>query len=221
MPNHDYSPRVDELIADLLAVVERRAPGEAGWLRDRLAFDRAGFPPTFAAAGRMLGRSPIDDDAARIRIPWPATSGVDECGRGALVLSAISALPAEEHVALVQDLFRRGEVRERQAVLRVLAGLPEPERFVGVAIDAFRTNVQPVFEALACDNAFPARYLPDHAFDQLVLKCLFLGAPLGRVHGLATRITDELARMVEAYASERRAAGRSVPDDVDLVRRPP
>jgi hypothetical protein len=37
------------------------------------------------------------------------------------------------------------------------------------------------------------------------------------VHGLAERTTPELVRMVEAYASERRAAGRPVPDDAKLV----
>ncbi len=221
MPNHDYSPRVDELIANLMVVVERRAPDAVGWLRERLPYDRATFPPTFAAAGRTLGRAAIEDDAARVGIPWAAASGVDECGRAALVLAAVRALPAAEHVRFVHDLYRRGEVRERQAVLRVLAGLPEPVRFVDVAIDAFRTNVETVFEALACDNAFPARHLPDHAFHQLVLKCLFVGAPLARVHGLGGRITGELVRMVEAYASERRAAGRSVPVDIELIRRAP
>jgi hypothetical protein len=74
-----------------------------------------------------------------------------------------------------------------------------------------------VFEAIACDNAYPAKYFPDAAFFQMVLKALFVGAPLGKVVGLRERTTDELARMVDAYASERRAAGRPVPDDAKLV----
>jgi hypothetical protein len=126
-------------------------------------------------------------------------------------------LPAGEQVDFVRDLVRRGEVRERQAVLRVLAGMPEPARFAELAIDACRTNVQTVFEALACDNAYPARWFPAPAFDQMVLKALFVGAPLRRVDGLAARTTDELVRMVEAFASERRAAGRPVPEDTKLV----
>jgi hypothetical protein len=133
------------------------------------------------------------------------------------VLAAAWALPAGEQVELARDLYRRGEVRERHAVLRVLAGMPEPMRFVELATDACRTNVTTVFAALACDNAFPARWLPAHAFDQMVLKALFLGVPLGRVDGLASRTTPELVRMVEAFASERRAAGRPVPEDAKLV----
>jgi hypothetical protein len=126
-------------------------------------------------------------------------------------------MPAAEHVAFVRDLIRRGEVRERQAVLRVLAALPDPVRFCEVAIDACRTNIVTVFEAIACDNAYPAAHFPALAFDQMVLKALFVGVALARIHGLAARNTDELARMVSAFASERRAAGRAIPDDVKLV----
>jgi len=212
-----------ELIMELVDVVARLAPPEGvEWLTAQLVFDRAGFAPAFAAAGRRLGRAPITEaDATRLRIPWSSSSGVDECARAALVLAAIGSLDPEEHVVFVRDLIRRGEIREQQAVLRVLAALPEPERFVDLAIDACRTNVQSVFEAIACDNAYPARHFPDAAFNQLVLKALFIGAPVGRIALLGSRTTDELVRMVEAYASERRAAGRPIPDDARLIRRSP
>lgn len=180
------------------------------------------FAPAFAAAGRRLSRVAItDDDAAAITAAgtrWPVT-GADECGRAALVLAATAALPAEAQVGFVRDLLRRGELRERQAVLRVLAALPDPARFVELAIDACRSNVETVFAAIACDNDFPARHFPPAAFHQMVLKALFIGAPLARIAGLAARTTDELVRMVDAYASERRAAGRPIPDDVALIRR--
>ena len=204
-----------ELIRELVDVVARAAPPEGvEWLTARLVYDPAAFAPAFSAAGRKLGTSPITaDDARSLRIPWPAGSGVDECGRAALVLAALGSLEASEHVALVRDLIRRGEVRERQAVLRVLAGLPEPARFVEIAVDACRTNVQSVFEAIACDNAYPGRHFPDPAWNQMVLKAVFVGAPVGRIVELPARTSDELVRMVLAYASERRAAGRPIPDD--------
>jgi hypothetical protein len=158
--------------------------------------------------------------AVRARLLGGASPArADEYGRAALVLAAIGSLEPGEHVGFIRDLLRRGEVRERQAVLRVLAGLPEPARFVDLAIDACRTNVQSVFEAIACDNAYPARHFGDRAFAQLVIKALFVGAPLARIVELPARVTDELVRMTEAYASERRAAGRPIPSDVQLVRK--
>jgi hypothetical protein len=214
-----------ELVRTLVEIVAELAPPEGvTWLSSALAFERARFAAAFAAAGRRLGRAPIGArGAAKLAaagLPWAAGSGADECGRGALVLAALGALDPAEHVPLVRDLLRRGELRERQAVLRVLAGLPDPTRFVELAIDACRSNAQSVFEALACDNAYPARHISDPAYFQLVLKALFVGAPLARVIGLAERTTLELIRMVEAYASERRVAGRPVPSDIALLRSP-
>lgn len=210
------------LMRELVEIVGRIAgPEGTRWLTAHLELDRAQFAPAFSAVGRRLGRTPITgEDAQRLSIPWSSNSGVDECARAALVLAAVGSLDPVEHVVFVRDLIRRGEVRERQAVLRVLAALPEPARFVDIAVDACRTNVQSVFEAIACDNAYPARYVSAAAFNQMVLKALLNGAPVSRIIELDSRTTDELIRMVEAYVSERRAAGRPIPDDVRLIRRP-
>jgi hypothetical protein len=212
------------LTDELVAAIE--AGDARTWLAEQVAAagEPARFAAAFAAAGRRLGRGEIRQAAAAAitaaGLRWPVT-GVDECGRAALVLAAVAALPDERHVPFVRDLVRRGEVRERQAVLRVLAALPAAARFVDIAVDACRSNVETVFAAIACDNDFPARHFPPPAFHQMVIKALFIGAPLARVAGLAERTTDELARMVDAYVSERRAAGRAIPDDVALIRRPP
>jgi transposase len=174
---------------------------------------RDAFATAFVFAVRRLGKAPVADVSEVIAagLHVPTGIGADECGRGALLVAV------EPDLELVRDLVRRGDVRERQAVLRVLAALPDPAQFTDIAVDACRTNVDGVFRAIACDNAFPAAQLADAAFAQLVLKALFTGAPLARVVGLAARTTPELVRMVEAYASERRAAGRPVPEDAKLV----
>jgi hypothetical protein len=163
------------------------------WLDEQLG-DPTKLRVAFAAAARKLG---TDGDA-------------DIAGRVALLVAA------KVDAATLRDMYRRGELRERIALLRALPVLDDAAH-VETAIDACRTNVLTVFEAIACDNAYPAKYFPDAAFFQMVLKALFVGAPLGKVVGLRERTTDELVRMVDAYASERRAAGRPVPDDAKLV----
>ena len=65
------------------------------------------------------------------------------------------------------------------------------------------------------------RHFPEHNFNQMVLKSFFTGVAVERIEGLASRRSPELVRMAEAYASERRAAGRSVPPDLHLVTSPP
>ena len=74
-----------------------------------------------------------------------------------------------------------------------------------------------VFEAVVCENAFVAQHFPALNFNQAVLKAVFLGVSVRRIEGLEARITPELQRMAAGYASERRAAGRVVPADIDYI----
>jgi hypothetical protein len=162
----------------------------------------------YAGARRRLGDAPVESPPG-----WTC----DEVGRAALLYEALIADPHADHAALVDGVFRKGDTAERRALLRALCLLPDPARFAPTAIEACRTNVVPVFEAIACDNDFPERWFPDEAFNQLVLKALFLEVPLARVRGLAARAQGELARMALDYAAERRAAGRSVPADLARI----
>lgn len=218
----------DSLPSAVAALVCGRVPPDAAsWLREAEALSARSadaFRGAWSAAGRRLGRAPLAlpatdiarlgrEGAAFARQAW----ATDECGRGVLLAAALSGLPPAEHAALVAELYRTGEVRERQALLKWLAFLPAPERFVAVAVDAVRSSALPVLEAIACDNPYPAAFFAEAAFNQMVLKALFNEIPLRRVFSLHERRGEELARMVDAYASERRAAGRPVPKDAALA----
>ena len=115
---------------------------------------------------------------------------------------------------VVTTLYRTGSDREQISVLRALPFLPGGQSLVELAREASRTNDVAVFSALACDSTYPTRHLPDPAFEQLVLKALFMGVPLTRIVHVESRVTAELQRMIGDFADERRAAGRAVPSDV-------
>jgi hypothetical protein len=216
-----------ETAEGLLAIVRAHAsPDVQEWLAGALGatrapLDRTGFATAFALAARRTGRAapvPTPEDMARLQaagLTWPvAPWGLDGLSRAALLLHAAAALTPGELETLVEDSFLGGDTRERQAVLRTLALLPDPGRFVPLAVEACRTSVQPVFEAIACENPYPARHFPEASFNQMVLKAVFIEVAVGRILGLEARVTPELRRMAADYASERRAAGRSVPADV-------
>ncbi len=201
----------DPELALELAVLAQEVAAQAGaesarWLESALEQTRGFERARFAAAHAALAR--------RLRA---ADAGLVERARGALLRVALDVLPETEHVALVRELYRRGDSEERRAVLRGLALLPGAERFAAIAIDACRSNVQIVFEAIACENPYAGRHFHAEAFQQLVLKALFTAVPLARIEGLETRRTPELARMAADYASELRAAGRAVSRDVEQL----
>jgi hypothetical protein len=206
------TPTATRLFALLASLDDPAAAAWALHVRDRVegGLAPAAFADAFAAAARRLGKAELTLTEAD-GVPLPPGLTRDELGR----LAMLAALPEADQVALASDCFSRGDTRERRAVLRALPLLPAPARFVDLAASACRTHVVPVFEAICCESPYPASFFPDATFDQMVIKALFLGVALGRVVGLAARTTPELQRMAHGYASERRAAGRSVPADID------
>ncbi|WP_405851914.1 EboA domain-containing protein [Streptomyces sp. NBC_00090] len=130
----------------------------------------------------------------------------------------LGALPgsAPERAAALEELYRHGDTAERLAVLRALP-LLDQEGAVGPAAlpliaDALRTNDARLVTAAV--GPYAARYLDQPAWRQAVLKCVFMNIPLYAVAGLARRTDPELVRMFAAFAAERTAAGRPVPDDL-------
>jgi len=172
----------------------------------------------FGSATHDLGRvavAPSVEEAQQLREAgalWVAQTSVDEIARVALLCAAVAGI--DDPFAIARSLYVGGDSRERAAVLRALPLLPDPLGFLSLATEGCRTNVRAVFEAIACENAYPSRWFPDRAFRQMVLKAIFVGVPIARIEGLRSRTSEELRRMARDYASERSAAGRSIPDDV-------
>jgi len=172
----------------------------------------------------MLGNIPIhlshDESVTLLQGGFPPfrSHALHELGRMVLLLYAIELLDPERHTVFIEDLFVRGDLAERQALLRTFSFLPRPDRFLSIAVEACRSNVQTVFEAIACENSYPLRHFPELNFNQMVMKAVCIEVPLRRIIGLSTRITPVLSKMAQDYAQERTAAGRPVPEDIHLIR---
>ena len=201
---------------------QRRAPAAArAWLAEAMAGAAGGdaghVAIAFADAARHLGRRAFAlDEAERtviasLGVAWSVERWqTDELGRVALLLDTAHRVGVVALDDLVESLWARGDNRARQAVVRALPLLPRPERWLVLALEAARSSMRPLFEAVACDNPYPASRFHEIHFNELVLKCLRADLPLDRVVGLGGRATPALTREVASYAAARRAAGRSV-----------
>ncbi|HJU05644.1 MAG TPA: EboA domain-containing protein [Nitrospiraceae bacterium] len=179
-----------------------------------------GFQESFATATRRFGSATISlttietGELARLGVIWPPIHRLDELVRIAMLTIAAADLTEPAYRVLIQDCYEHGDVRERRAILRALPFLPHGDRFLALALEACRSHVLPIFEAIACENRYPAEHLPGQNFNQMVLRALFTETAISRIVGLEKRITPELMQMARDYASERQAAGRSIPPDV-------
>ncbi|MDP2310869.1 MAG: EboA domain-containing protein [Pseudomonadota bacterium] len=183
----------------------RLDPATHDWLLDTLdqttaPLDARVFRSAWSRVGRRLGSQPITpnpEETALLQLVglWPfAGWGADECGRAALLIQAMNVAAPEAQGPLLDSLYLRGTIRERQALLRALAYLPDPDQHAEVAAQACRTHVVSVFEAIALGNPFPARHLARPHFDQMVQKAITLHLVPAQIIGLPERLSSELTR---------------------------
>jgi hypothetical protein len=114
------------------------------------------------------------------------------------------------------DLHRTADLAESIAYLRGLLLFPGGPALLPVAAEGVRSAVKPIFEAVAHRNPYPAEHFDERAWNQMVLKALFIGSTLLPIRGLRERANPELAQVLVDYAHERWAAERPVSPELWL-----
>lgn len=210
-------------LRDLLRawLAERVATASRDWLRAREEQVATGAPErvfftSFSAMPRYTGKADLDLSAGEraaaeaARPGWePARWSVDQAGRALLMLSLPHGDP-EAYRRTLQKVFATADVGESVALYQSLPLLPHPDAFRDQAAEGVRSNMTSVFNAVALRNPYPAAYFDESAWNQMVLKAVFIGSPLYLIRGLEARANPMLARMLVDYAHERWAAGRAV-----------
>lgn len=165
-------------------------------------------------APRRLGKADLALSEADLAAADAARPGWDPSGwsvDGAARVAALLAFRGERSFAEVfKDLRRTADVAEMIALYRGLPLYPDPEALDFEAGEGLRSNLRPVFEAVAHHNPFPRDHFDQHRWNHMVLKALFVGSELAPIIGLDERADAELARILIDYARERLAAGRAV-----------
>ncbi|MGW9184818.1 EboA domain-containing protein [Agromyces sp. NPDC055661] len=191
-----------------------------GWITEGVAAvtaEPARIAELFPAAGRAVGREPVDPDGDPLGL---VHGTLDDRAREELVAALLAALPPEDAARELGDLYRYGDDAERRGVVRGLSAAdPDAEPIVNAGLDlvadALRTN-DPRLVAAAL-GPFGARHLDQHAWRHGVLKVLFMGIPLEAIADVDRRRDDELTRMAAGLVAERRAASRDISDDMSRL----
>ncbi|MGB5634666.1 MAG: EboA family metabolite traffic protein [Waterburya sp.] len=219
---NETNTRVNKVISLLFKWLETRISTEGLiWLNQKTAEISNGaleriFFTSYSAVPRYLGKEKLDLSARELKtanelVPgWnPVNWTSDQVGRTLLLLS-FPSVDAAKYVATLDKIMAAADVGEAIAFYQSLPLLPHPEKFQLRAAEGIRTNMTSVFNAVAHHNPYPAAYLDDLAWNQMVLKALFVGSPLHPIYGLERRNNQQLCQMLIDYACERLTANRTV-----------
>ena len=132
-----------------------------------------------------------------------------ELSRLYLLISALES-DFDFYAPKVAKIIELADRSELVTFLKYLVLLPQAEHFKSAAVEALRTNITPVFEAISMHNPYPAQYFNDQQWNQMYLKAAFMQLELGDIVNVESRANAELARIISDYAHERWAASRDI-----------
>ncbi len=210
------SAPVSERLKKLL--FQQLDPEQVRWLESRLAASLN--PPsgrdlflTYTLIGRRFPATGVEiPEAGRDRLrDYLALHGVslDQLARIYLLAAALERDPYY-FVPKVGTLIQVADTGELITFLRFLPALPHSEEFATTAVDALRTNIPTVFDAIALENPYPETHFDQGQWNQMYLKAAFMQRDLLKIIGVEHRANATLARIISDYAHERWAASRPV-----------
>lgn len=216
--DYDYK----KMTAIILEWLEQKLEEEAvNWLKST-GKQLAGHPEdwklytSFSAVPRHTGKKVLSfseeelNRAESVPKNWsPVEWSADQLGRVYLILN-FARNGKDEFLEKVEKIFITSDLGEAVALYKGLPLYPHPIRFKDRAAEGVRSNITSVFNAVAHHNPYPAEYLDEGAWNQVVLKALFVGSSLYKIAGLDERANKTLAKMLVEYAHERWSAGREV-----------
>ena len=200
--------------------LESRLPADArAWLAEAATKLRNGSDTdlyrSVSLVTRKVGKADLAlapnerEQAGASRKGWdPSDWSLDQAARIYLLL--VSGTDGATFLRRLDQLCDTADIGELVAFYRGLPLYPDQPRYVLRAAEGIRTSMKAVFEAVAHRNPYPAEQLAEPAWNQMVLKTLFIGSTLHPIVGLDRRANPELARMLCDYAHERWSAGRPI-----------
>ncbi|MGB7528142.1 EboA domain-containing protein [Sphingobacterium cellulitidis] len=116
----------------------------------------------------------------------------------------------EPYFTFIEKLFNYADMQELEALYSALNIYQFPRIWIERCQEGIRNNIGPVQGAIMEQNKFPATYLSEEAWNQLVLKSFFTGKEIKKIYGLYERNNVNLANSIVDYIYERDSAKREI-----------
>ena len=105
-------------------------------------------------------------------------------------------------------------MNEQVALYSALPVLAYPEEWISRCEEGIRSNIGLILEAIMYHNPYPAHYLSEAAWNQMILKAFFTEKNVQQIVGLKQRNNARLAATLQDYIEERLAAHRTVNEEI-------
>lgn len=218
----EYAYDNGKVSALLYAIIRENSTSKANdWIAQRLQVTQETgalqqFNLTFTAIPRFTGKNIIRTSEEELAMLDAAIPGFTVYGwtldalTRAWWLLQLPAISQTEYEQAIEGLFNAAEMNELVALYNALPLLAWPEMWKLRTAEGIRSNIGIVLNAIMLHNPYPAKYLAEPAWNQLIMKAFFTDKPVQFIIGLDARTNITLANILFDFAHERQAAGRPV-----------
>lgn len=207
----------------LIEILGKTSPPEAvAWLQQTVdeqgkSFQQRPFYYAFSGVSRRFDKKATTDAGdgqltfLSKTVPGFTVAGWDEFRLARVILLTVLA-EQEKDIFLenLKALIGTADFREQVAIFSAFPLLPHPVALVEFATDGLRSNIIDIFDSISLNNPFASENFTDEAWNQMVLKAIFITRPLYRIVGHGERTNLALAEAISDLAHERWAAGRTI-----------
>lgn len=192
------------------------------WLGDTIldqetSFKKHPFYYSFSGVSRHFdkrGLVEVTDEQLRAvakEVPGFSLKGWDQFRLARVILLLVLGKQSQKSfLETIGALLNTADLREQAAIFSAFPLLPFQHELVEAAVDGLRSNIIDIFDSIALQNPFPAARFSDAAWNQMVLKAIFINRPIYKIEGIDARSNAELSAAVSYLAHERWAAGRKI-----------
>jgi hypothetical protein len=209
----------EKLKLPLTKVIQANVSAEFwDWLQEKIANieNVSIFNASFTVLPRKSGKAIINISEQQSDLIFSACNRfsvtgwtIDRLCRVYLLFN-LNTADKDQYFKTIETLFSAAEMSEQVALYSALPLLNYPEIWKKRCAEGIRSNIGLVLEAIMYHNPYPAQYLDEAAWNQLVLKAFFTDKQVELITGIDERANQELAYILSDYAHERWAAGRTV-----------
>lgn len=215
------SKKIDQQ-AFVKLVQSKLSEKELNWLKKKSAIltikESIGkFPIFFSLTTRFIANEiPLweEDELEQLETVYPGFGKASWTKQELVRVVLMINLETSKNKEILEAFFETAEMQELVAFFKGLFLLENAEEFTLSVEEGIRTNMVNVFDSFTAGNPYAITYLEEWAWNQLVLKALFLDRPLFTIHDIDKRKNQSLSEMLQDFVNERWSAFREVSPEI-------